>query len=265
MIRPRIPLLFIALCFLAPWGETVAESGVSHMKASVYIDPSNKMNLRGNVSIALAWGDHFSPPQEYLRGFINLKEAMLKWTKVETSIENHLLLGTPRLLELPFVYITVDNSFNISSTEKTNIRKYLENGGFMVIENPLPRTEAGPAEAALKQMIRDALGSRAKFQPIPRTHELFHCFFDFNDGPPNGSEIGLEVVGDVSDKQFKSLAKPALYLEGVWLDNRLAVVFSNKGYIVKWTDMKDNDPQLKMGVNMIVFALTQEGGIALRN
>ena len=53
-----------------------------------------------------------------------------------------------------------------------------------------------------------------------------------------------------------------LTLEGIWIDNRLVAVYSDKGYAIKWAKMTDNEPQLKIGVNMVVFALTQTGGIA---
>ena len=42
----------------------------------------------------------------------------------------------------------------------------------------------------------------------------------------------------------------------------MVAIYSDKGYAIKWAQMSDNDPQLKMGVNMVVFALTQAGGIA---
>jgi hypothetical protein len=228
-------------------------------KSTIIIDPANKQNIKGNITLALAWGERFSPPQQYLRGFIQLKEAMTRWTKLNTEIDRHLTLSSPHILEMPFVYVTTDQSFDLSSTEKANVKKYLENGGFMVLENPIPRTERSPAEASLKQMIRDALGSRVQFSPIPKDHPIYSCFWDFTDGPPLGAEIGSFGEGNI-----KSMPKPVLYLEGVWIGNRLAVVYSNKGYIVKWTDMANNIPQLKMGVNLIVFALIQPGGMAAK-
>jgi hypothetical protein len=60
------------------------------------------------------------------------------------------------------------------------------------------------------------------------------------------------------------MSKQVLYLEGVWIKDRLAIVYSNKGYIVRWTELDNNVPQLKMGVNFIVYALRQEGGLAVR-
>ncbi|MCE5251874.1 hypothetical protein LLG96_16830, partial [bacterium] len=59
-------------------------------------------------------------------------------------------------------------------------------------------------------------------------------------------------------------AKAVTYLEGVWLGERLVAIYSDKGYAIKWKDLSNNEPQLKMGVNMVVFALTQVGGISVQ-
>ena len=238
--------------------------------AVVVIDPANKQNIKGYVHIAFAWGEQLTPPQYLVRGLINLKETINRWTGIEAVLDNHLLLGTPRLLKMPFVYITTDRAFELTGPEKENVKKYLENGGFMVLENATPLYEESQAKASLKQMIRDALGSKARFEPIPNDHPLYHCFYDFDDGPPIGSEIGMVRVG--SGTKLKDnirylsdgtvMAKQVLYLEGVWIGDRLVALYSDKGYIVRWKDLTDNDPQMKMGINMIVFALTQKGGIA---
>lgn len=251
-------VLFAFCVTCRAWTQTP----VSPRKSVIISDPANKQNIAGNVSLALAWGELFSPPQRYLRGFIHLKEAMTRWTKINAEIERHLMLGSTRLLEMPFVYVSTENAFDLSATEKANVKKYLENGGFMVLDNPIPQTETSPAEASLKQMIRDALGTRANFAPIPNNHPIYSCFWDFTDGPPIGAEIG--TFGGGKDRGVASITKPVLYLEGVWVGNRLAVVYSNKGYIVRWTDLENNVPQLKMGVNLIVFALIQKGGLAVR-
>ncbi len=256
-------LLLAILLYIASGGfpDVSAQSSANVTKPVVIVDPADKQNVKGNVSIALAWGETFAPPQEYLRGFIHLRDSMVRWTKINTEISRNLMLGSPRLLEIPFVLVTTDVNFDLSSTEKANVRKYLENGGFLVLENPTPRTEKSPAEASLKQMVRDALGPAARFKPIPNDHPIYSCFWDFTDGPPQGSEVG--TFGSESS-DHRSISKPVYYLEGVWIGERLAVVFSNKGYIVKWAELSNNVPQLKFGVNLIVFSMIQREGITQR-
>ncbi|MFC1650745.1 DUF4159 domain-containing protein, partial [Candidatus Latescibacterota bacterium] len=183
------------------------------------------------------------------------KEAMNRYTQINTVLNRHLLLGSTQLLKMPFVFVTSKDNFNLTDTEKKNVRKFFDIGGFMVLDNPEPLSESSRGGASLKQMIRDTIPN-ARFQPIPKSHKLYSCFFDFTDGPPNGSEIGTFSSGP-----RPILSKQRLYLEGVWYKGRLAAIYSDKGYIVKWNENSNNEPQLRIGVNMIVFALTQEGGM----
>ena len=222
-------------------------------KSSAFDDPAMKKDIRGNLDIAFAWGQRLSPPRQYLRALINLKDAMHRWTEINTRLVEHLRLDSDKLMNMPFVYVTTERAFELTAQERSNVKKYLLSGGFMVLDNAIPQQERSQSEAALRKMMRDVLGSGARFEPIPRNHGIYHSYFDFDDGPPQGAEVGL--LGS-------RMSKPVRYLEGIWLSNRLVAVFSNKGYVVKWNDMTNNEPQLKMGVNMVVFALTQPGGIA---
>jgi len=190
-----------------------------------------------------------------------------RYTNINAKVDAHLFIDSRKIYETPFVYITVEDAFELTDIEKRVFGDYLRKGGFAVLDNGTPWFEFGQAEASLRQMLRDALGADAKFLPIPNDHPLYHCFFDFNDGPPQGSENNQMVSTDTTALQgvtarASTMVKPVLYLEGITLDNRIVAIYSNKGYCYKWKDVTNNEPQLKMGVNMVVFALTQAGGIA---
>ncbi|MHB9027892.1 MAG: DUF4159 domain-containing protein [Candidatus Latescibacterota bacterium] len=137
--------------------------------------------------------------------------------------------------------------------------EYLRSGGFALFDNLTPWEEFSPAEASLRQFIKDALGSGVRFEPIPNDDPIYHSYFDFHEGPPIGSE--LQVMGGA---QVPSLSKQRPYLEGVRIHGRLVAVFSNKGYGNTWLNRGGNDAQLRMGVNFVVFALLQEGGKAVK-
>ena len=79
--------------------------------------------------------------------------------------------------------------------------------------------------------------------------------------------------------QVRGVGIPYNYVEGVYLDDRLALILSDKGYALAWRDFgveqthgqggvyyRDLDPTrtLQFGVNVIIFALTQEGSITNR-
>jgi hypothetical protein len=234
-------------------------------KAMVIQDPNNKQSIKGFVYIATAWGAQLRPPDALKRSVINLVEAVNRYTNINAKVDSHLFLDSRKIYETPFVYITTDQAFELTEIERKSFGDYLRNGGFALLDNGTPQYEFGAAEASLRQMLRDSLGADAKFQPIPADHPLYHCFFDF-DGPPQGSEISM-VDTDTArlqgyEARSKTMAGQVLYLEGIWLDERLVAVYSDKGYAIKWALLTNNEPQLKIGVNFVVFALTQAGGIA---
>jgi len=101
------------------------------------------------------------------------------------------------------------------------------------------------------------------FEVIPHDHPIYHCFFDFDDGPP--------VAGDF--KQIVDKGMLPYELEGVTLDGRLVAIESKKWLCNAWSDWGrvvagltgyakfEPTRQLQFGVNIVVFALTQEGSI----
>jgi len=235
-------------------------------KAMVIQDPNNKQSIKGFVYISTAWGAQLKPPDTLKRAVINLVEAVNRYTNINAKVDSHLYLDSRKIYETPFVYVTADKAYELTDIERKNFGEYLRKGGFAVIDNGEPMYEFGQAEASLRQMLKDSLGADAQFLPIPNDHPLYHCFFDFDDGPPQGAEIQMVQTTTTGAQgetaRNSSMAKAVHYLEGIWLDERLVAVYSDKGYCWKWKDLTNNEPQLKMGVNFVVFALTQAGGIA---
>ena len=235
-------------------------------KAMVIQDPQDKKSVKGFIYISTLWGAQLEPA--YKRAVIHLSDAVNRYTNIKSKVDKHLYIDSRRLFDTPFVFLCADEAFYLTDIEARNFGEYLRNGGFAVLDNGTPTREFGSAEASLKRMLRDALGNDAKFLPIPNSHPLYHCFEDFDDGPPQGSEIGISIVvradqtGGEEKTSLFSMSKRVLYLEGIWIDERLVAIYSDKGYAIKWADTSNNEPQLKMGVNMVVYALTQDGSIA---
>ena len=247
---------------------SLSDLDTGRYKAMIVQNPGNKKSIKGFIYISTIWGTQLKPPDELKRSVIGLTEAVNKYTNIRAKMDDHLLLDSRKLFETPFVYVVADNAFELTKIEMKNFGDYLRNGGFAVLDNGTPEHEFGQAEASLRQMLKSTLGAQAKFLPIPNDHPLYHCFFDFDDGPPLGAESQMTqttttgVQGETARNAY--MAKPVDYLEGIWLGERLVAIYSDKGYGVKWKRFSNNDPQLKMGVNFVVYALTQSGGIARR-
>jgi hypothetical protein len=235
-------------------------------KAMIIQDPEDKKSISGFIYIATLWGAQLEPA--YKRAVIHLSKAVNRYTNIKSKVDKHLFVDSRRLFDTPFVFLCAKEQFELTSVEAKNFGEYLKQGGFAVLDNGNPTQEFGAAEASLRKMFKDALGSDAKFLPIPNSHPIYHCFDDFNDGPPQGSEIGKSSVmeREITNESFSyhklTLTKRVLFLEGIWIDDRLVAIYSDKGYAKKWEKTNNNEPQLRMGVNMVVYALTQEGSIA---
>ena len=244
---------------------TVDDLDIGQFKAMVVQEPS-KRHIHGFVYLSSMWGAQLRVPDNLKGSVIKLAEAVNRFTNIDAKVSHHLMLDSHELITMPLVHITTDRAFQLTPTERKNLGSYLRAGGFAVIDNGVPAHEQSQAASSLKQMLRDALGAQAQFLPIPNDHPLYHCFFDFPDGPPQGAEVGMTATtttgaqGEVA--RNSKMSKQVHYLEGIWIDGRLAAVYSDKGYSCKWNAPGNNEPQLRMGVNLVVYALTQEGGIA---
>ncbi len=218
-------------------------------RGMVIQDPTDKQNITGFVYLALAWGSILEPSQK--RSINQLVRAINNYTRIEAQEYDQMFLDSQALFKAPFVYIAANRSFELTEHEASNLARYLRSGGFVVADNGRPDLEFGPAEASLRQMFREALGRDARFVPLQNDHPIYHVFFDFDDGPPPG--------GEVSNRNYR---RTVYFLEGIFLGDRLVAIYSDKGYGIFWERETQNEPHLKMGVNMVVFALTQKGSIA---
>ena len=222
-------------------------------KAQVHQDPTDKRNIKGFVYLGLAWGTILEPSRK--RSMIQLARWINDHTKIEAKVDDQMYLDSQDLFKSPFVYITTDRAFELTEHEASSLARYLRNGGFVVADNDKPQMQHGPAEASLRQMFKHALGRDARFERIPNSHPIYHVFFDLG-GPPPGGEVGLGV------SENRAGRRSSHWLEGIYIDDRLVAVYSDKGYGAFWEMENENEPHVKLGINLVVFACTQRGSIA---
>jgi len=239
-------------------------------KAIILQDPEDKRNLKGYFNMTLVKYNFQDPNRDtYPLAIPNLVQYLNDYTKLRARIEGQKIeLSDRALFGAPFIYMTgYDAVVSLSETEIENLGEYLRNGGFLFVDdiapdvdkngnlgqgnepNPQRGLKGTAFDQQMRAVLKQALGAEAKFVRIPKDHELFHAFYDFNDGPPMGGATG----GNVYD------------LEGIYLRGRLAVVFSDLNLSWYWGQtgqVSGRERGLQFGVNLIAYALTQPGGIA---
>ncbi len=237
-------------------------------RAMVIQDSRDKRRIKGYLHLASAYPATASLPDNEVRRWVNiiqaLVEAMNRFTNIRTDFQGKMTFDSSELLKLPFLYTRMYWPFRLSDSESNNLGLYLVQGGFLFAESVPPGWSSYfPAYQTIRGMIRRALETQGllehsdwDLERLPKDHPVYHCYFDF-DGPPVGTEWKREEYINID------------YLEGVILEGRVLAIISQKNYAHPWADWgilphyRDKDPtrQLQFGVNLIIFALTQEGSI----
>lgn len=193
----------------------------------------------------------------------NLVTFAEKNTRLEFELKGTIRLDDKLLMEVPIIYMTGSESAPVyTPVEVKALEKYLRNGGFLFIDDGYAARWASFNKKS-RQLVEDALGYDAEWEKIPNNHWLYHCWEDFN-GPPSGEDNMRPNPNHPVKERYN-------YLEGIFLNGRLAVLLSSKGYCKAWgawptnpTSLGgpiDNTRQLQFGLNVVVFACTQKGGI----
>ena len=124
-------------------------------------------------------------------------------------------------------------------------------------------------------------------------HPLFHCFFDLKSLPVSYWAVVSGLIRNIV-LNYEQHAERGLFtwdalrppfLEGVHLHGRLVAVYSQQSYRDFWSRRIErslsgtriganlstkignrfvSDAALRLGVNLVVYALTQEGSLARR-
>lgn len=161
---------------------------------------------------------------------------------INTSFSD-ISLGSRELFNYPFAFLTGHGNISINQAEAQNLREYLNNGGFLYIDD-----DYGLDKYVHK--LVDKVYPDKKFVELPFDHPIYHQVFDFPDGLPKVHEHD----GD----------PPQGF--GIFHEGRLVIFYTLESNLADgWTDQRvHNDPQaireqaLKMGVNILVYALTNQ-------
>lgn len=155
------------------------------------------------------------------------------------SREAQVDIGSPELFNYPFAHLTGHGRWVLNDAEATNLRSYLESGGFLHIDD----------NYGLDEYVRPALRKafpELNLVEIPFSHPVYHQKFKFPQGLPK-----------IHEHDNKS---PKGY--GLILNGRLICYYSTETDLGDgWEDAEvhNDSPEkrleaLKMGANLVQYA-----------
>ncbi|WNC70405.1 DUF4159 domain-containing protein [Thalassotalea nanhaiensis] len=179
----------------------------------------------------------------------NVLNSLIEYTTIKVDLtERVIALADEAMLSSPFCYLAGHRLVQFNMDEKQNFKRYVENGGFIFVDDCNHDID-GLFARSFEQQMAEMFGSEA-LKKIPNNHPIYTSFFEF-DGPPN---TGLELNGWGDDLVHD-------YLKAIEINGRIAVLYSNKDLGCEWDYdfrnkrwlAKDNT---RFAVNIVVYAMT---------
>ena len=172
---------------------------------------------------------------------------LLKFVQVNTNIKvnaeyKFVDISSDEIFSYPFLFLTGHGNIVLSTDEAKRLRTYLENGGFLYIDD-----DYGMDKAIRREMKKVFSGN--DFIEVPFSHKIFNIFYKFENGIPKTHEHD----------------KKAPQTFGIFLGDRLSVLYTFESNPSDgWADPEvHNDPKdkreesLKFGANIIIYALSK--------
>jgi hypothetical protein len=213
-------------------GTKAILTGIFFLIAAV----ANAQQMKLALIVYGGGGDWYANPTSLknLAAYCN-QQLHTKLALQEAQVE----VGSPDLFNYPFVHMTGHGRWVLTDAEAQNLRKYLEAGGFLHIDD----------NYGLDQYVRPALKQvfpELSLVEVPFSHPIYHNAFNFNNGLPKIHE---------HDKK-----PPKGY--GLIYKGRLVCYYSSETDLGDgWEDPevhKDNPQRhidaLQMGANLVQYA-----------
>ena len=226
----------------------VNDMDTGRYRAIIVQDATDKQAIKGFVKMAQVVSSRALAGNAGLnvKTIDRLRDVVNEYTGLKAEFLGFVTFDDPRLMEVPIIL----PYGSPNETEMANLAQYLKSGGF---------TFNGIYEEALEKYGGLVRGKDFWSERLPEDHPVYTAFFDLSGGMPFGYSPSLG--------QGKSGVRTWNYLRGHYIKGRLASVTPGDTGGWGWqndTRGGDSTRQLQLAVNIIIYALTQEGSITQR-
>jgi hypothetical protein len=151
-------------------------------------------------------------------------------------------MDAKEMFQYPFAVLSGEGDFTLTESERANLRRYLENGGFLLAS---AGCSSKPWADSFKKELKNLFPARAMEKLSPE-HAIFHTVYDIKD---SHYKVGKDRFPD---------------LFGVEFDGRIALIFSPDGLNDTGNAGKDccccggNEVKAarQINVNVLAYSLT---------
>lgn len=183
-------------------------------------------------------GDWYNDPSAE----VNLLKFITQNTNIKTNPKYQFVdLSTGNIFAYPFLFMTGHGNVVFTEGEASKLRSYLENGGFLYVDDDYGLDKAFRRE--LKKVFPDR-----DLIELPFNYGLYNCMFNFKNGPPKTHEHNNNPPQGF----------------GIFINGRLCVYYTfesnpSDGWVdpeVHKDPIEKREEALRFGTNIVVWALT---------
>ncbi len=173
----------------------------------------------------------------------------------------HLRLTDEKLFDYPFLYMIEPGGLTLSEEEVVALRKYLYNGGFLMVDDFWGDAEYEVFYQQIKRVFPDR-----EPQELPLEHEIFRCVYRLKERPQVPSIHAWEGSGLTYEPRWDSDTSKVHY-KGIFDDKgrMMSIICHNtdlgdgwerEGENVEYFHEFSEKKSYPMGINIITYAMT---------
>lgn len=227
------------------------------------VDQNFKDDLFTFVRIRYRSNGRWAWDTDYPDADLNFSYRLQQLTSLHTDPDGVILdLTDPRLFDYPFVYMIEPGYISLDSEEETSLRTYLENGGFMMVDDFWGEGEWSSFEEEMLQVFPNR-----KFVDIPLEHPIFHCVYDLTERPQIPAIGFAQSLGNGEIYTAQGPGTEEVHYRAMYDDNGRMMMFvghntdlgdgweregENQWYFTEFSEKK----AYPLGINIIFYAMT---------
>ncbi len=193
---------------------------------------------------------------------LNFSFRLQQLTSMRVSPESkYFTLTDPQLFDYPFIYIVEPGSLVFDDDEVKALRRYLLNGGFLMVDDFWGEDEWYNFEYQFRRVFPGR-----ELVELPLSHPIFHCVYDLKKKPQIPS-INQAWGGRGEGRTWERYDAQTPHYKGVFDDQgrMMAIVCHNTDLGDGW-EREGEDPwyfqefsekyAYPLGINIVVYAMT---------
>lgn len=199
---------------------------------------------------------------DYPDSDLNFSYRLQQLTSMQVDPDGVVLeLTDPRLFDYPFIYIVEPGNLAFSEEEVETLRRYLLNGGFLMVDDFWGEDEWYNFYYEIKRVFPNR-----ELEKLELEHPIFHAVFDLKERPQIPS-IGHALSGRNYGVTWERSDAREVHYKGIYDDKRrmMAIICHNTDLGDGWEREGENEwyfhefsekKAYPLGINIVFYAMT---------